>query len=284
MNSHTVYFTAQLRRGFKRSGAIRSLGDTFTLDMEQVKRLLQSAPKAVKRDVKKAQANQIIKALWQGGWHSELHCDGRLIYSTIDEKPNTMAIDAEAITPSTAPLPSTQLQSGLAEVASGLSEPVSKTVTVPLKTERLLRLAAPDQSCSVCIPERWEAMQQLNPNACLQAGCSQTDSYLVVIPQVKLAMNRPVSQQEYAEAVLESAIGWVEGGAIVAAATPQKQLQFPAVTGEFEGVVGDHRVHYLISVYEGQSSFYACYLWSAADSFEQQRPLLQALLASFRIQ
>lgn len=282
MNSYTVYFTAQLRSGFKRSSAIRSLGDTFSLDIEQVKRLLQSAPKAVKRDVKKAQANQIIKALWQGGWHSELHRDGNLIYSTQDAKPNAAAMEAEAITPSNAQGFNDQLQTELAE-ATPTASPIAEEKSTTIRTERLLRLAASDQSCSVCIPERWQAMEQLNPNACLQAGCASSDSYLVVIPQVKLEINRQVSLLQYTQAVLESAIGWVDGGGIVQVAKAQKQLAFNAAAGEIAGVVGDHRVHYLITVYEGSDSFYACYLWSSEDNFTQQKPLFQALLASFRV-
>lgn len=261
MNSYTVYFTAQLREGFKRSDAIRILGETFALDLVRVKQLLEAAPKAVKRNVAKPQANNIVKALWKGGWHSELYLDDRKVYSTAD------ATAAVATQP---PVETHQTELRQDSPAS--------------RSERLLRLAAADQSCSLCVPERWQAMQQLNPNACMQAGCTDTDSYLVVIPQIKAAINRQVALHEYAEAVLESAVGWVENGGVVVAAKAQQQLSLTAVLGEIEGMVDGNRVHYLISVYESGDSFYACYLWSAAGSFDQQRPLFQAILASFRFQ
>lgn len=269
MNSYAVYFTAQLRGGFKRSDAIRSLGDTFALDLERVKDLLSSAPKVVKRGVAKPQAYKVIKALWQGGWHSELHHNGSKIYSTEDIQATTGAA-AESLP--------------LAKPAKAEEEGAArKSPSTPTRSERLLRLAATDQSCSVCIPDRWQAMGQLNRNACLQAGCNDSDSYLVIIPQLKVAINRQVSQQEYTEAVLESAVGWVEEGGIVAPATLESPVELAAVSGEIEGIVGENRVHYLISVYEGQDSFFACYLWSTADLFERQRPLFKALLASIRV-
>ena len=92
MNSYTVYFTAQLRDGFKRSDAIRMLGETFSLDLERVKQLLSTAPKAVKREVAKPQANKIIQALWQGGWHSELYLNDKKVYSTDESQTESVAL------------------------------------------------------------------------------------------------------------------------------------------------------------------------------------------------
>ncbi|WP_346838547.1 hypothetical protein [Microbulbifer sp. SAOS-129_SWC] len=238
-----VVFTGELRDGFDRRQSIALLAQQFSLDFEQVKRLLSGRRPVVKSAPKRNQAERVIRALWRSGWHAEVRHGERTIYRTTEKAPITEAVTARADT----------------------------------GTRRLA-----DGGVAVEAPKSWQLCEGLNVHAVLQAGCPQKDHYLVVLRQSRQELPQTLSLQDYCRAQLQQCVDTVAVGELLRQPVEIAHTLERAFCGEMTAQLDGVDVRYLIAGIECDNWFYSLFLWCGAQEFAHLRPQMMQLIASFR--
>lgn len=241
--SFRVVFTGELREGFSRRRGIETLAQRFNLGFEEIRRLLAGNRATVKASDSRQQAEKIVRALWSGGWHSELLRGDRTVFRTNRTRPD-------------------------------------RDGTKPAEPEVLW---AADGSFSVPLPGGWQHCEGLNPEALLQAGDSQNHRYLVALGQPVAELSEILTLADYCDAQLQQCIDKVAGGRLCAAPAPLLECELPAYAGEMVALVGGVEVQYLIACLQSEARFYTLFLWCEREDFDTQRLQFSEMAAGFRL-
>lgn len=231
-----VIFTGELRAGFVRRRGIEVLAEHFSLDFRQIKHLLAGACPVVKRSLERDQAERIVKALWSGGWHSELRQGGSVLLRTNQlhgqEAPNA---------------------------AAGMITKISA-----------------DSSISLRLPASWQLCDGLNPRAVFQAGDHRSKQYVVVLRQQRQELPEDVSLAEYSSAQLHQSCVKVNRGDILSDPEPLDGTVYPAYVAQLHAELDRVAIRYFIVFLQWQKWYYTVFLWceskdfwSSVDLFEQ---------------
>lgn len=245
--SFRVVFTGSLREGFTRRRGIEALHKQFSLGFDQVKYLLSGSNRVVKSVRDRNQAERIVRALWNGGWHSELHQEGRVIFRSTAGDSATASADGDA---SQAEMP---------------------------------RHYSVDSSVSVCLPTSWQALSDLNSNAVLQAGDREKHQYIVVLKQSREGLPPALTLLDYSAAQLEQCITRVNGGELLSSPAPVVHGELSACAAEMSAQLNGVLIHYLVVIFLSQRDFYSVFIWCDQKTFDQQRSLFNRVLVSFRV-
>lgn len=240
--SFQVIFTGSLRDGFNRRRGIESLHKQFSLGFDQIKRLLAGAHQVVKCVDDRRQAERVVRALWSGGWHSELHLDDRVVFRTSEprrrENEDTVA--------------------------------------------GMFRQWSDDSAVSICVPESWQQCTDLNPHAMLQAGNRNDHHYMVVLKQAREGLPPALTLQDYSAAQLQQCVDKVVFGRVTSGPSVIGHSGLPACTAEMCAQMNGVSVHYLVASFQCEQCFYTVFLWCDQREFQVQKPVFMQMVASFR--
>ncbi|WP_250460133.1 hypothetical protein [Microbulbifer litoralis] len=240
--SFRVVFTGELREGFSRRRGIESLAQRFNLGFEEIKRLLTGNRQTVKSADSRQQAERIVRALWGGGWHSELVRNGRVLFRT--NRPER------------------------ADAPTG-------------EVDSRQTLTAVDGSFSVSVPAGWQYCEDLNPQALLQVGDARNHHYLMALAQSVAELPETLALADYCDAQLQQCVDKVADGRLCAPAAPLLECRLPAYAGEIAALLGEVEIRYLIACLQSADRFYTLFLWCEREAFERQRVCFSEIVAAF---
>ncbi|SEA23433.1 hypothetical protein [Microbulbifer marinus] len=233
-----VVFTGELRTGVARRRGIEALARLFSLDFRQIKYLLSGACPVVKRVRERHQADRIVKALWGGGWHSELRQGDSILLRT------------------------NQLHGqGEPNAAAGMITAISA-----------------DSSISLQLPASWQVCGGLNPHAILQAGDHGSRQYVVVLRQDRQELPEGLSLADYSAAQLHQCCTRVRGGDILSDPVPLEGAAYPTLVAQLHAELGGVSIRYFIGCLQWQQWYYTTYLWCESQDFRNSADLFEQVV------
>lgn len=254
-----VYFVGKPFGALDHAARKTGLLELVEHDAARARTLVKRATTRVAKGVTMEQARLWVNKVQSAGWQVALVRDGRVCYRS--------------------PLASNQTGNAPLQKAGKAATPVSLPhASLPSKV-RLKRVADTDGIGSFCIPVQWQALPQLNTNACLAFGDCDSDLYWIAIRQSKQSVGSLIPLRHYAEAVCEAAKHWVNKGRILGELQPMEGK--PAFLARLTGRVGDKEVSYQIGIHETKKHYYCTYGWTTADQFSRYRLLFRAMACSF---
>lgn len=245
--SFRVIFTGSLRDGFNRRRGIESLGKQFALGFDQIKYLLSGAHRVVKCVEDRRQAERIVKALWDGGWHTELHLDNRVVFRT-----------------------------------NQVQKPSFQDPGLGLVGPSLVRVRGRDSPVSAVIPESWQPCTDLNPNAVLQVGDRNAHHYMIVLMQAREELPAGLALPDYSVAQLQQCLARLASGRLLSGPEMVEHGDSPACTSEISARLDTTAIQYLVAHFQCERYFHTLFLWCSQREFPQQKPLFQRMVAGFR--
>lgn len=239
-----IVFTGELRPGFVRRQGIDALARVFSLDFRQIKHLLSGARPVVKRVRERHQAERIVNALWNGGWHSELQQGECTLLRTNQlhgqEVPNAAA-------------------------------------------GKITKISA-DSSISLQLPASWKMCEDLNPHALLQAGDHDAQQYVVVLRQERLGLPEDLRLADYCAAQLHQCRTKVSGGEILRDPVPLEGAAYPTCVAQLLAEQDGVAIRYFIGCLQWQQWYYTTYLWCESRSFRDSADMFELIVRGMRIE
>lgn len=241
--SFEVVFTGALRDGFSRRQGIDTLCHKFGLDFGQVKSLLCGSRRVVKRAGERRQAEKIVRALWDGGWHSELLLDNRVVFRTGEARHRGRA-------------------------AAGPD---------------MVRHYSADSTMSLYVPRSWQPCTDLNPCALLQAGDRERHHYVVILKQARRELPPALTLSAYAAGQLQQCVSRVSAGQLLSGPATGRHEQLPLCTAEMSAQLDGTAIRYRIAHFQCEQNFYTIFLWCDGRDFAQQRSIFSRIISSFSV-
>lgn len=239
-----VVFTGALRDGFSRRQGIETLAKQFSLDFQQIKHLLSGVRPVVKRTRDRQQAERFVEALWNGGWHSELHQGEKVLMCT--------------------------------NQSLGHEEPVVAA--------GMVRRVSADSSISLQLPESWQICTELNPHALFQAGDRDSHKYVVVLRQSSQGLPENLELADYCAAQLKQCVAKVVAGEVLSESARLNDSELPAYVAKMAADLNGVAINYIIGCLQWRQWFYTIFLWCEERDFEQEEELFLNLVRGFRIE
>ena len=144
-------------------------------------------------------------------------------------------------------------------------------------------LTAEDGACSISVPHFWQAFDDLNQRAVLQAGSLEYNEFLVVLPQkVNEFPSQPVVA-EYCRAQLSQCAEQLVQAGITA---PPKSLEiggYAGFSGQITAEVDTLPVRYQVVCVGCDDRIYTLFLWCEQRAFEQRKRVFDEVIASFSV-
>lgn len=138
-------------------------------------------------------------------------------------------------------------------------------------------LFGPNKWCKITLPQDWQAMQELNADADIQAGNRRQDAYLIVFVEDKTDFFG-VDLESFAELTRTG----IEDFLLSTQTTPTDLDhigRYKAIQHKITGSVPDTRVKvvYLHTVVQGQRAYYQILAWTTAENYAANQQLLQSV-------
>jgi len=138
-------------------------------------------------------------------------------------------------------------------------------------------LFAPNKWCKVTVPADWQALEQLNEDADIQAGNPKKDAYLIVIVEDKTEFFG-VDLESFAELTSTG----IADNLLSVQSVPTELAsvgQRKAIQHKITGSIPDTRVKvvYLHTVVQGQRAYYQIIAWTSEENYESNQELLKSV-------
>lgn len=239
-----VVFTGALRDGFNRRRGIEMLASQFSLDFKQIKHLLSGARPVVKRVRERHQAERVVKALWNGGWHSQLHQGEQLLLCTSQ--------------------------------THGPGEPNAAT--------GMIKQISADSSISLQMPETWQICDGLNPHALLQVGDRDAHHYAVVLKQARGELPERLDLAQYSAAQLNQCVAKVTAGDVSSERVPIEGATYPTLVSQMSAELNGVTIGYTIACLQWEQWFYTIFLWCENRDFTASEAVFLQVVQGFRVE
>ncbi len=242
---YKIYFTSKVRERDCFEKSLQTLASAFNLNVLESESLLRRAPCLVKTCSIESTAKQYVRKLWQSGWHSEVHCGGRVIYKTetstqkssIKVSVTIVQKEVESLVFPSSWCKLTGLNSN-ASVQAGCQSENSYCIVIPQEFNRGVKADLGHLDYAKAVVN----------TACKSLG----DFYI----------------EEFCRPVTIDRSGY---------RTYLSELRTCKQGSQGAG----SELYYMIGVFEGRDKFYSVYLWSSSNAYEKIRPTFLSIIESF---
>jgi hypothetical protein len=147
-------------------------------------------------------------------------------------------------------------------------------------TDKVIK--ATDGQSQISVPDDWEARQDLNQEATLQAGSLPKNVFLIVIPDNKQNFTNFAEYSKIASSGVVSNVqsATIEGPknlTVNGRVNSRQALQY-----KIKGSVDGLKVIYLYTNIEGKTQYYQVMAWTIESEFARNEPLFQQITQSFQ--
>jgi hypothetical protein len=252
---YEIIFLGKVKAGVDSRLALQLLMEKSGVSSVCLKSLIGHSPCRIKTFHTLDKAKLYVKSLWRLGWHTSLHFQNKLIFSTLSkDKPSLPSFKPDEIV-----------------------EPAE------LEVESLL------------FPNDWKSVSGLNPNASLQAGSVESNCYCISIAQKKRDFQDIPKHYQYAKSIVNNACHKIADVYIEefcrlikidktkAEAYLSELYVFPKKSLNSSHSSADDLV-YLIAVFEGEQAFYSLYFWCPRLNYQRLKSTFLRIIESFRLE
>ncbi|MCO1332934.1 hypothetical protein MO867_01150 [Microbulbifer sp. OS29] len=240
--SYKVIFTGEIRGSAERRHAIAALGREFGLGFGQIKGLLAGLNPQIKVTEDRGEACQMMKKFWLAGWHTQLCLGDQLMHCTVKSSNS-----------GDPPLPSA-----------------------------FDYLQSVDKAISIGVPSGWQAFDNLNNEAELQAGSAQSNRYLIVLRQLRKQLPQSLTIDEFGTAQIQQCLARVANGKLISGPRSTQSNDLQGCVFEMSADVANTPVCYQVTFFQNQESFYSVFLWSDQESFPKSKIEFVQIFATFK--
>ncbi|WP_445363023.1 hypothetical protein ACJJIQ_21800 [Microbulbifer sp. ANSA003] len=241
--SYGIIFTGEKRSSVERRYAIAALGREFGLNFSQIKGLLTGVKSQIKSTDDRGEARQLVNKFWLAGWHTQLYQNDQLIHCT-----------AKSSNYGESPLPPT-----------------------------LTFLEDKEGTISIGVPSGWQKFDSLNREAVIQAGSPELSRYLIVLRQERSQLPQGLLLDHFGKAQIQQCLTRVENGVLISGPEVLRGGNHSGHIYEMSADITETPVHYLVTFFQCQDSFYSVFLWSSIQDSERSRTEFLHIFTTFTL-
>ncbi|MGI0116149.1 NINE protein [Zooshikella sp. RANM57] len=141
-----------------------------------------------------------------------------------------------------------------------------------------------DGRLSVTVPSHWNVIEKLNEEAVLQVAQLRDENYLIVLAESKMDFETSVSVQEYGELVSNIILSSLEQSELIAGPMSLEVNGHPAVSYEVVGRTQRVNIYYYLVVAQSDEEYFQLVSWTLKSRMNRNKPTLQQVIKSFKVQ